>query len=176
MAQALPRLYQTLSPAELSFGHASAQIGFNRRLRHDGIVKMMPNPDAHYETTTPILSVNETMARDFDGQPRMSPNWAGCLTRDLRRFSGRHASSLDRRIACTGGYVYAGTGDIKQGAQVGDQVGWIGDYDSVKALGVHLGQRVADALGDLQPIEGPLRAMSRTVAALLKVECRAMRC
>ena len=62
-------------------------------------------------------------------------------------------------------FMQGAAGDIKQGAQVGDQVGWIGDYDSVKALGVHLGQRVADALGDLQPIEGPLRAMSRTVAA-----------
>ena len=170
VAQALPRLYQTLSPAELSFGHASAQIGFNRRLRHEGIVKMMPNPDAHYETTTPILSVERN-----DGERLLMVNH-GCHPTGLGAspvicadFPGAMRAHLtDESHAQVVMFMQGAAGDIKQGAQVGDQVGWIGDYDSVKALGVHLGQRVADALGDLQPIEGPLRAMSRTVAAPLK--------
>jgi hypothetical protein len=64
-------------------------------------------------------------------------------------------------------FFQGAAGDIKQGAKVGDQIGWIAGYEDVKILGQSLAKSVTDAIGELTPIEGPLRAMARPVSAPL---------
>ncbi len=170
IGQCLPLLYQNLQPAQLTHTVAHAQIGFNRRRSIDGLVKMIPNPDAHYETTTPVMSVKlDNGQRLLMVNHGCHPTGLGALTAISADYPGEMRDALmGADHADVVMFFQGAAGDIKQGVQVDNQVGWIGDYQSVQILGRQLATAVAGSLSDLKAVEGPLRAMRRDVVAPLK--------
>ena len=77
ITNALPRLYQDLSPSELSWSRCEAQVGFNRRQNVDGRIEMQPNLDGHYKRDAYLTRSPRRWWSLFNGQPWMSPDRFG---------------------------------------------------------------------------------------------------
>ena len=52
-------------------------------------------------------------------------------------------------------FLQGAAGDIKQGAQVGDRIGWIGSFEDIQILGNRLADAVIGALANMTPIDLP---------------------
>ncbi|MEE2789392.1 MAG: sulfotransferase [Myxococcota bacterium] len=170
IAQALPRLYQAMRPSKISWSRCEAQVGFNRRKSVGNVIEMQPNPDGHYERETPILYVETDKGqRCLMVNHGCHPTGLGPAATISSDYPGVVRSALlDRDVTDVAMFMQGAAGNIKQGAQVGDRVGWIARPDDVHVLGHHLADSVAAALGQLSPIEGPLAAMIQPVSAPLK--------
>ena len=170
VAVSLPLLYQALTPCELFAGRAHAQIGFNRRAQVNGKIAMAPNPDGHYETTTPFMRVHLA-----DGRRLIMVNHA-CHPTGLgpakvisADYPGAlRAGLIERGVADMVMFLQGAAGDIKQGATVDGRVGWVAGQRDVEHLGHHLAEAVAAAQDAAQPVVGTLSAVSKTVVAPLK--------
>lgn len=170
IGEALPALYQDLQSADLSFSQADSQIGFNRRSRQGEHIEMLPNPQGHYETATPTLLIKRADGRRLIMVNHgCHPTGLGAAAVICADYPGVMRDRLIERDAADVAMFFQGAaGDIKQGAQVGDKIGWIAGYEDVKILGQRLADDVISALGTLTPIEGPLRAVEQTIEAPLQ--------
>ena len=74
----------------------------------------------------------------------------------------------DRGVADVVMFLQGAAGNLKQGAQVGDQIGWIGRPEDVQVLGSLLADSVAAAVQQTTKISGPIKAMSQPVVLPLK--------
>mgnify|MGYP001274680517 CR=1 FL=1 len=170
ITNALPRLYLDLAPTEISWGRAEGQIGFNRRKDVGGRVEMAPNVDGHYETETPILYLNRE-----DGRRCLMVNH-GCHPTGLGpadAISADYPGALRETILKKDGadvvmFLQGAAGNIKQGAQVGEQVGWISNHDDACTLGQRLADAVLEALPTLTAVDGSIRGTIQTVTLPLK--------
>jgi len=170
VANALPALYQSLAPVELSYGQADAQIGFNRRLSVDGRIEMLPNEAGYYASKTPILKVENTSGRTLlMVNHGCHPTGLGADTSISADYPGEmRATLLKAGRADIVMFLQGAAGDLKQGARVGDKAGWIAEYEATQILGHRLAQAVIEQLDKLAPVEGPLRAVAQTVTAPLQ--------
>lgn len=156
----LPALYQSLAPAKVAWGRAQAQIGFNRRKARAGTVVMAPNPEAHYETETPLLLVErDDGARcllinhgchptGLAASSLISADFVGALRDSLRGPLGPGSCVM---------FLQGAAGDIKHGRLDGERPVWSADAPSTRAAGVKLAEAVAAALSaPLTAVDGPI--------------------
>ena len=170
VANALPKLYQGLRPVELSYGQTQVRIGFNRRMEIDGYIEMAPNESGHYDMRTPILRVTNDQGRSLvmvnhgchptglGDEVAISADYPGEM-RKVLVDSGRVDVAM---------FLQGAAGDIKQGARLGEKVGWIAQFHGAQVMGREMARVVLEALDELAPVEGPLRAISQQVKGPLK--------
>ena len=170
IGKSLPTLYIELAPATLEWAKADAQIGFNRRKDVQGQIQMAPNPNGHYETETPIMSI----VRE-DGLRCLMVNH-GCHPTGLgpaRSISADYPGAMRDHLITQGAadvvmFLQGAAGNLKQGAQVGEQSGWISQHEDACTLGRRLADAVLEALGTIHPVDGSIRAITQTCTLPLK--------
>ncbi len=159
----LPELYQHLLPCTLGWTRARTRIGFNSRAPRGEGAGMAPNPEAHYETDTPILVV-----RRSDGQRLVAANH-GCQPTGLgpsRVLSAEFVGAFRERLLARSTsdvamFLQGAAADIEQRRTGPAERSWADDAAGVLATGTQLADAVADAIQrGLTPIDGPLRAVA----------------
>jgi len=173
IVQAVRRAEHTLTPVELTWGQAEADIAVNRRERQpDGKVIIGVNPQGPVDRSVGILSV-----RAVDGAPLATIVNFAChgtvLGPDNLCVSADWIGAMRARVEETVGgqamFLQGATGDLNPDYEWGTGNPW----EAVQSLGERVAEQVIEACNDgLSPLESTPLGLSRQTV-WLPLEARA---
>ena len=153
---------------ELSYGQTQV-INFNIVWKSTDTLRWLPmNPD----TTT---CVRHSACDRWTGSQSVMVNH-GCHPTGLGdeiAISADYPGEMRKVLVDSGRvdvamFLQGAAGDIKQGARLGEKVGWIAQFHGAQVMGREMARAVLESLDGLAPVEGPLRAISQRVKGPLK--------